>query len=189
MILNIRIMNNINDLEISFLGFLSLQPMHGYELHKLVTDLSGFGIVWKIKIGKLYTMLNKLEKEGLIRATYAKEGNRPARNEFSITTPGKNIYESWLISPVNRGREFRIVFLLKLYFSLRNGMDSANKLISSQIDTCNNWLSERKIRNKGDLILNDENNFPIIVNKYRQIQIQGYLSWLEWCKDFIKVRM
>lgn len=181
-------MNNINDLDISLLGFLSLQPMHGYEIHKQVTDLSGFGIVWRIKIGKLYSMLNKLGREGLINSTFVKKGNRPARNEFSITSTGEEIYESWLISPVNRGRDFRIIFLLKLYFSLRNGIDSANKLITSQIDTCNNWLSERLIRNQERLILreNNENNFPIIVNKYRQIQIQGYLEWLEWCKESLK---
>ncbi|MDP2965750.1 MAG: PadR family transcriptional regulator [Pelolinea sp.] len=181
-------MNNIDDFKISFLGFLSLKPMHGYELHKQVTDLSGFGIVWKIKIGKLYTMLNKLEKEGLIKSTFTKEGNRPVRNEFSITPTGENIYETWLISPVNRGRDFRIIFLLKLYFSLRNGIESANKLIGSQIETCNRWLSERIIRNQESLILreNDENDFPIIVNKYRQIQIQGYLTWLEWCKESLK---
>ena len=116
--------------------FYPLKPMHGYDLHKQVTDLSGFGIVWNIKIGKLYAMLNRLEKEGYIRSTISKEGNRPARNEFSITSKGKKSIETWLISPINRGREFRIIFLLKLYFSLRTGLEHANKLITAQIETC-----------------------------------------------------
>lgn len=181
-------MNNLNDLDISLLGFISAMPMHGYELHKQVTDLSGFGIVWKIKIGKLYSLLNKLEKEGLIKSTFAKEGNRPARNKFLITPEGKNIYDGWLISPVNRGRDFRIIFLLKLFFSLKNGIEYANQLIASQINTCNIWLSDMLLLTQKDLISKNRviDSFSIIVNNYRQTQIKGYLAWLEWCKEFIK---
>jgi DNA-binding PadR family transcriptional regulator len=182
-------MNNINDLDISLLGFISEQPMHGYELHKRVTDWSGFGIVWNIKIGKLYAMLNRLEKASYIRSTLTKDGNRPTRNEFSITASGKEKFEAWLVHPVSHGREFRIIFLLKLYFSLRNGIIKANNLIASQIDTCKSWLSEGKILNNFDFVQNDENNFLNIVNKYRQIQIQGYLVWLEWCKELLKERL
>ena len=120
-------MNN-NNSDISLLGFLSINPMHGYELHKRVADLSGFGIVWNIKIGKLYAMLNRLEKDGYVRASIAKEGNRPARNEFSITSKGKKTFDAWSISPVNRGRDFRIIFLLKLYFSLMKGDEKANNI-------------------------------------------------------------
>ncbi len=69
-------MNNINDSDISILGFLVTEPMHGYELHKQVTDLSGFGIVWNIKIGKLYAMLNRLEKDGLIKIGDFKGGKQ-----------------------------------------------------------------------------------------------------------------
>ena len=178
-------MNN-NDSDISLLGFLSIKPMHGYELHKQVTDLSGFGIVWNIKIGKLYAMLNRLEKDGYIRSTISKEGNRPLRNEFSITSKGKKTFEAWSVSPVSHGREFRIIFLLKLYFSLKSGLEQANKLINSQRDTCKSWLSEGKV------VINDlenttaENLFPGIVNTYRKIQIEGYLAWLDWCKGSLK---
>jgi DNA-binding PadR family transcriptional regulator len=176
-------MNNINDLDISLLGFLSSKPMHGYELHKQVTDLSGFGIVWNIKIGKLYAMLNRLEKDGYVRLKISREGNRPARNEFSITSNGMKKYKSWLISPINRGREFRIIFLLKLYFSLGIGLEHANELITTQIETCNSWLSDRKARNEDIEKVKTENKFPVLVNKYRQIQIQGYLAWLDWCRE------
>ena len=180
--MNIHIMNSINDSNISLLGFLFIKPMHGYEIHKQVTDLSGFGIVWNIKIGKIYAMLNGLEKDGFIRLTISKEGNRPARNEFSITSKGKKKYESWLKSPINRGREFRILFLLKLYFSLGIGVESANKLIAAQIETCSTWLTESKLINSEEIIIKSENKFPPIVYKYRQIQIQGYLTWLDWCQ-------
>ena len=178
-------MNN-NNSDISLLGFLSIKPMHGYELHKQVTDLSGFGIVWNIKIGKLYAMLNRLEKDGYIHSTISREGNRPARNEFSITNKGKKTFDAWSVSPVNRGREFRIIFLLKLYFSLMRGIERANKLINSQIDTCNSWLSDGKVIFNDFEDITAVDKFPGIVNAYRKIQIQGYLSWLDWCKGALK---
>jgi DNA-binding PadR family transcriptional regulator len=176
-------MNNINDLDISLLGFIASQPLHGYELYKIVADLSGFGIVWNIKIGKLYSILNKLEKQGLIKSTYEKEGNRPARNEFSATKKGLNIFHLWLETPVNHGREFRMVFLLKLFFSLGNGIEYANNLISTQIAACKNWLAERVDHNPEGHKLVDMNNFQVIVKKYRQTQIEGFITWLEWCKE------
>ena len=178
-------MNN-NNSDISLLGFLSVKPMHGYELHKQVTDLSGFGIVWNIKIGKLYAMLNRLEKDGFIKSTISREGNRPARNEFSITNKGKETFGEWAVSPVNRGREFRIIFLLKLYFSLKTGIGQANNLIHSQIDTCNSWLTDGKVVINDSKKTSAEDIFPGIVNSYRKIQIQGYLSWLDWCKETLK---
>ena len=178
-------MNN-NESDISLLGFLAVKPMHGYDLHKQVTDLSGFGIVWNIKIGKLYAMLNRLEKEDYIRSTISKQGSRPARNEFLITNKGKKTFRSWSVSPVNRGREFRITFLLKLYFSLRTGNEQANELINSQIETCNSWLSESKAVINNNKNTKTEERFPGIVNTYRKIQIQGYLAWLDWCKESLK---
>ncbi len=161
------------------------KPMHGYELHKQVVDLCGFGIVWNIKIGKLYAMLNRLEKEGFISSTISREGNRPIRNEFSITPKGRSTFTLWSVSPVKRGRDFRIFFLLKLYFALRTGAEQANKLITSQIDICNSWLAARNELNYKSQAAIDQNKFPTIVNSYRKNQIQGYLSWLEWCKKYL----
>lgn len=182
-------MNNINDSDISILGFLITEPMHGYELHKKVTDLSGFGIVWNIKIGKLYAMLNRLEKDGLIKSAISKGGNRPARNEFSITSRGKKKFESWMVSPINHGREFRIVFLLKLYFSMKFGLQNTDELINTQIEICKSWLSERSDISQNEMAKESSIRFPLIVKKYRLIQINGYIDWLNWCQDFIQEKM
>jgi PadR family transcriptional regulator, regulatory protein AphA len=181
-------MNTINDLDISLLGFISSRPLHGYELHKMVADLTGYGIVWNIKIGKLYSMLNKLEKQGLITSTCEKEGNRPTRNEFSVTKKGINIFQQWLRTPINHGRDFRMVFLLKLFFLLGNETVKANELISSQIIECKNWLNEILNQSKSNHDMAETDIFQMIVKEYRQIQIKGFITWLEWCKESLKER-
>ena len=35
-------MNNSDNIEVSILGFLYDQPKHGYDLHKNISDLSGY---------------------------------------------------------------------------------------------------------------------------------------------------
>lgn len=184
---NIHNMNNINEFNLSLLGFLNSEPMHGYELHKKVMDLSGFGIVWNLKIGKLYSILKKLESENLVQSVLARDGNRPFRHEFSITEKGENLFGTWLCDPVLRGRDFRIIFLLKLYFSLNFGREKARQLIDAQLEICKKWQIDRLNFNEDEIFLEnkDMENFPIIVNRYRQIQINGYLEWLNWCKNLI----
>ena len=185
MTLNIHTMNN-SEFNISILGFLTHEPMHGYELHKKVADLSGFGIVWNLKIGKLYAILRKLESEHLVKSNLAREGNRPIKHEFSITGKGKECFNCWLSKPVVKGRDFRTIFLLKLYFSLYSGKENAKELIDAQIEICKDWQIDRKTLNIKNQNINgnmDFENFPTVVNSFRQYQISSYLEWLNWCKN------
>ena len=64
--LNIQSVNNMEnvDLEIALLGFLFEKAKHGYELYKEISDPVGIGGVWRVKIGKMYSMLKKLESRG-----------------------------------------------------------------------------------------------------------------------------
>lgn len=181
-------MNNIGDLEISLLGFLSEKPLHGYELHKKVTDLKGFGIVWRLKIGKLYAMLNKLQRFNLVSVVNYQEGNRPIRNEFSVTNEGKAVFWDWLKKPVFHGRDFRNYFLLKLYFSLLQNNVTAINLIDIQQKECMNWKNKLKMKEsqKGSSENSDDtNDFHKLVIHYRLTQIEADIDWLDWSSQFL----
>ena len=43
--------------EYALLGLLYREPAHGYELHKIIADPAGIGIIWGIKIANLYAQL------------------------------------------------------------------------------------------------------------------------------------
>jgi len=183
--MNIHNMNNAGDLEISLLGFLSEKPMHGYDLHRKVVDLRGFGIVWRLKIGKLYTMLSKLHNAELVSVQNYQEGNRPIRNEYFITEKGKTFFEQWVSAPVLHGRDFRIYFLLKFFFALQKGHEAALNLIAIQKKECSGWITNihRQLITQTP---HSETNFQIFVNQYRLNQIESIVNWLNWAEKTIQ---
>jgi len=174
-------MNTKLELESALLGFLIDNPMHGYELNKNISDLSGVGLVWRVKTGKLYAMLKKLEAGGFATSSTIKNGNRPAKIVFSATEQGKKYFLDWIKEPVKHGREFRIKFLLKLYFSIKGNEKTAKHLIRSQIKETENWRRDIEKSQK-----EEGKEFKKIVTTYRLFQINNLIDWLEWCDKFIR---
>jgi DNA-binding PadR family transcriptional regulator len=173
-------MNNMEnaDLEIALLGFLLKGPKHGYELHKEISDPLGIGGVWRVKIGKMYSMLRKLESRCFIRASSERDGNRPLKNTFFLTKQGKNIFSKWMRTPIKHGRDIRILFLLKIYFIKRSELFNGKDLILKQKAECEIW-KERFTTVTQER--NGENSFNSFVRKYRSSQIDGFINWLDWC--------
>jgi PadR family transcriptional regulator, regulatory protein AphA len=174
-------MNNTRDHEVSLLGFLTRKPMHGYDIFKEISGLSGVGIVWRVKTGRLYAMLHKLEEFGYVSSSIAQEGNRPQKTQYSITKEGSDVYRKWLTKPVQKGRDFRITFLLKFYFALDKSSSLAKKLIKRQREECETWL-EKYSKDP----LTDKDDFSGIVWSFRKTQIQGYINWLDLSKKHIE---
>ena len=176
--------NIMDEIEIALLGFMYDESKHGYDLHKEISDLSGIGIVWRVKMGKLYAMLHKLEKNQWVVTTVTQEGNRPQRTQYHITPRGKSVFNEWLDSPVKKGRDFRIIFLLKMYFALKQGIDKAGQLIVMQQNACKQWLDE--FYQSTPKFTDQPADFKQIVVNFRITQINGYLEWLDWCKNHIE---
>jgi len=182
--MNIHTLNDMEntDLEIALLGFLFKGPKHGYELYKEISNPMGIGGVWRVKIGKTYSMLKNLESQGFISATYEQDGNRPPKNTFFLTQQGKNIFKEWMRTPIKHGRDLRILLLLKIYFLKRSGLFDGEDLILKQKAECENWKERYK---PGLQDRNGENSFNWFVRKYRSSQIDGFINWLDWCREAI----
>jgi len=178
--MNIHTMNNMEnaDLEIALLGYLFEGPKHGYELYKEISDPMGIGGVWRVKIGKMYSMFKNLESQGFLSATSERDGNRPSKNTFLLTNKGKNIFNKWMRAPIKHGRDLRILFLMKIYFLRRSELFDRKGLILEQKAECENWKEqyETDLHKK-----NEENSFNWFVRKYRSSQIDGFINWLDWC--------
>jgi DNA-binding PadR family transcriptional regulator len=173
-------MNNMEnaDLEIALLGFLFEKAKHGYELYKEISDPVGIGRVWRVKIGKMYSMLKKLESQGLIQATSGQDGNRPPKSTYFLTRQGKNIFNKWMITPIKHGRDLRILFLIKIYLMRKDELLYKKDLILKQKAECENWKDRYKLNSQER---DDENSFNCFVRKYRLSQIDGFVNWLDWC--------
>src|SRR5437867_12141209 len=85
-----------NPLALAVLSCLNERPMHPYEIN---TTLRNRGKEQSIKLnyGTLYSVVESLQKHGLIstRAT-TREGRRPERTVYEITTAGVEEFEDWL---------------------------------------------------------------------------------------------
>src|SRR5437879_1554065 len=101
--------------EYAILGLLEEQPMHGYELFQRFQS-EVLGQIVHIEMSQLYAFLKKLERLDLIEAELEPQGARPPRKVYQLTSAGRAFLQEWLTVPVERPRDIRIFFLIKLYF-------------------------------------------------------------------------
>ncbi len=168
-------------IEHALLGFLHQQPMHGYEIHRRLTDFDKLGRVWWLPQNKLYALLNRLEREGYVSIQVEPQPSRPARKVYSLTPAGREAYHNWLHRPVKHGRKMRLEFLLKLYFMQHHSPAEALSLVEQQRHTCQNWLNEAQTETAGDAA-----QYQWLVQKFRIGQMEAMLNWLDLCRDTLQ---
>ncbi len=117
--------------EYALLGFLDQRPAHGYELHqRLAAEL---GQIWRISQSQVYTILNRLEANGLIQGALHEQVKLPARRQFALTDEGRRHFETWLNTPSgSSARAIRVEFASRLYFASERDARLAHRLIDEQ---------------------------------------------------------
>jgi DNA-binding PadR family transcriptional regulator len=98
----------------ALLGMLSMCPGSGYDIKKLVQ--SSIGYFWSESYGRIYPLLKKLTKEGLIRPEPGQGKSGRARQSYAITNKGKQALQQWLVK-TPRLEPNRSELLLKIFFS------------------------------------------------------------------------
>lgn len=84
-----------NLLALAVLATVIQRPMHPYEMASLLRE-RGKERDMKIKWGSLYTVVQNLEKHGLIEATESvRQGGRPERTIYQITDAGREELDDW----------------------------------------------------------------------------------------------
>ena len=74
------------------LGILDIEPRHGYEVSKLIEELSG-GVV-RIHAASLYPLLYDMEKKGWIAGRWVEKAGQRRRRFYSLTEEGRHVLES-----------------------------------------------------------------------------------------------
>ena len=161
-------------------GFLRRQPQHGYAIHQQLSDPTGLGSVWRLKLSQLYALLNKLEEAGYVTTTLQPQESRPPRKLFHLTDSGTAAFLDWVQSPVRHGRSLRLEFLVKLYFARREGSEAVVRLLNAQREQCDEWLAtEQEVVNAE---LENGREYGRLVHQFRLGQIQAMLVWLDHCE-------
>jgi DNA-binding PadR family transcriptional regulator len=170
--------SGIHSLEYVLLGMLAQQPRHGYELHKELSNLEGLGLVWRVKQAQLYATLDKLESQGHLSVRLITTESHPPRKEYHLTRSGHKLFEEWMISPVEHGRELRQDFLAKFYFARLQGEATARKVLEAQRETLKKIQSRMETE---DDALSSSQSYEKQVYQFRMIQIQAFIDWLDSC--------
>jgi DNA-binding PadR family transcriptional regulator len=85
-----------NPLALAVLSCLAEQPMHPYEISQTLRRRGKESSI-KVNYGSLYSVVEALQKHGLIRALETtREGRRPERTVYEITPAGVEEFEDWL---------------------------------------------------------------------------------------------
>ena len=124
--------------EYAVLAMLKLGPKHGYEMARFM-DRDGLPDVTRIEQSLLYANLKNLERRDLIAGCEVRAGAHPPRRVFHLTPPGEVIVDEWLRQPVERLREVRLDFMLKLYFLHRLDPVAERVLLRAQIGACEGY--------------------------------------------------
>lgn len=96
-----------NPLALAVLGCLAERAMHPYEISTTLRH-RGKDESIKINYGSLYSVVESLQKHGLISAQEtARDGKRPERTVYAITAAGLVEFEDWLSELLSTpGKEF-----------------------------------------------------------------------------------
>ena len=97
----------------SLLALLQDRPRYGYQLRIEFEDRTGSA--WPLNIGQVYTTLDRLERDGLVRKDGA---DGEGHVIYSITAEGRAEVRSWFASPVPRSSPPRNELAIKLALAL-----------------------------------------------------------------------
>jgi DNA-binding PadR family transcriptional regulator len=91
------------------LALLSKGPRHGYQLR--VEFEASTGATWPLNIGKVYTTLSRLERDGLVKPG---ESDEQGRVVYTITAAGREEMVRWFATPVIHSDRPRDELVIKL---------------------------------------------------------------------------
>jgi PadR family transcriptional regulator, regulatory protein PadR len=80
--------------EPTVLAVLMTQRSHGYDLHRLVSEMTAGRV--QADVGGLYRILRRLEEEGFVTSEWAEGDSGPQRRDYRITEEGRELAREWM---------------------------------------------------------------------------------------------
>lgn len=163
----------------AILGVLSLCPMSGYDVKKLIgRSIAHF---WNESYGQIYPILNRLAAEGLAERRRETQRGKPDRHVYSLTPKGREELERWLAHPA-RPAPFRSELLLKLFLGsagpVSNSVAQVEHHRARQRELLDTYERiERQLRQ--ELAGHPQLAFSLITLHYGQRRCRATLAWCE----------
>lgn len=156
------------------LGLLMHRSMHGYDLYRHFQ--ANLGRVWHISQSQMYSILKRLEGQGLIEGLVGEGEGNPSRRYLAVTPLGLSRFSTWLLSPTDcSSRVLRLEFISRLFFASMEGGDMFAVIVQDQIGKVERELANHKRILDG---LPMDEAFNRLGMDFRVRQLGATLEWL-----------
>jgi DNA-binding PadR family transcriptional regulator len=115
-------------LKYGLMGLLAEEPLHGYEVKNRFEAM--LGGTWEVNIGQVYTTLQRLERDGLVRPVGAR-GDR-GKLRYDLSESGRKALADWLAQPDSGPQELREDIYVKLLLASRLANGDLGPLLGRQ---------------------------------------------------------
>jgi PadR family transcriptional regulator, regulatory protein AphA len=157
------------------LGFLEERSLHGYDLYRRFE--AALGKVWHISQSQMYSILKRLEAQGLVEAELEPGKRNQAKRILSGTELGKARFSEWLLSPSDCGsRIIRLEFISRLYFARQSHPGLLARIVEGQ-----RLAIARQLGNHESLLSATQasETFNRLGLELRIHQLRGIKLWIE----------
>ena len=111
--------------------------MYGYQLRAAFEESTGS--TWPLNIGQVYTTLNRLERDGLVRPLPEHEGGQ---RPYEITDAGRAELTLWFATPISRNDRPRDELSIKLALALTTPGVDVRAVVQTQRSATMRTLQE-----------------------------------------------
>jgi len=121
------------NLKYAVLGLVASRPegVHGYKLKADFESLSDD--FWQVNYGRLYRILDQLERDGDLAASEEVQSGRPNKKVYRLTERGRQSLDDWLLQPVSDDPQpLRDELSLRLLFLQDEDLATLSDLIKQQ---------------------------------------------------------
>ena len=170
----------------ALLGFLSYQPMTGYDL-KQHFDRSIY-YFWNAKLSQIYPTLNRMREDGLLTMDVDYQEDRPNRKVYHITETGREEMHRWLQEPVDVA-PVRDAFLIKMFFGGKLEVEEMLAQLRRHLTLHQEQLAayQEKVR----MVMQQNVEATGMVREgifwglTLEMGIRYEQGWIEWCEEAI----
>lgn len=175
-ILTLKAKQPVSIWEIAVLSLLREDPMHPYEIQKLLRN-RGKDAVLELKLSSLYHAITRLRRAKLIEVVgRRRNGRRPERTTYRITRAGEQAHQLWLRQSIAEPRPEPTEFLACISFLVYLTPQDAIVQLEGRAERLQGEIS--KIKQDEESMIGLVERINLIEEEYRCAMRQAELDWI-----------
>jgi DNA-binding PadR family transcriptional regulator len=164
----------------AILGLLAGGPRHGYDL-KLAYE-EEVAPSTSLNFGQVYTTLERLERDGLVRPEVVPQDVRPDKKVYALTEAGRKVLRGWLAAPTRQDLDLRNEAFLKLMLARRLPDADPLAVLANERRECMERLHEvTGARDQAEK--EGSGTATLLLLDLAILRLEAFLKWLDRCEE------